>query len=365
MLRLFFVIFLMAFATVFAQIAVPNFGTRGNVEGLFLDTFMTEFRRQLAADLMMKVDAAEVITAGIAGSLRPDMAFLISDVMKQRYALSGEITKEDRLVGKAPYSVRILLVDSQLKRSSDIISLPLSESSMLVVISSLSKQVEQFISSGKNPERGSAALFISSDPPEAEIFIDGIKVAETPLEQVLMLKPGSYEVELRKEGFKPVSRLLELRDERETMERFVLAPIVGGSIQLKTYPNALVFLDAKEVGMTPLTLQALPGNHSLYIERPGFKPSSFNVRVENYRVSRVEHSLEPIAAMLLFWNVSATELVFIDGVLQTRSYLADIAPGSYTVDVRTVGEKRSFSVTLLLEGVYELDFTLEQAVRLD
>ena len=85
-----FLTFLLATAfilsTAVAQIAVPSFGTRGSVDGVFLQSFMTQFRRQVSLDLNLEVNNAEVITQGVAGSLQAEMAFLITDVMKQRYA---------------------------------------------------------------------------------------------------------------------------------------------------------------------------------------------------------------------------------------------------------------------------------------
>ncbi len=355
----------MMLSTALGQIAVPTFGTRGTIDDVFLQSFMTQFRRQISLELEFEVNNAEVITQGVAGSLQAEMAFLITDVMKQRYAITGELSQEDRLQGKAPYSVRILIVDSQERRSSDIISLPLSEASVPEVVQNLAGQVSLFITPTLSPEEGTAALFVVTEPLYADILIDGVKVAETPLKDALMLKPGPYEVEVRKEGFIPNSRLVTLQDRKEMMERFTLTPLVGGSIQLKSQPDANVLLDGVAVGKTPLTLQALPGNHSLIMERPGFQPSSFNVRVENYRVSRVNQTLEPLSDVVFFWEAFPSELVFINGVLQTRDYQDNLEPGSYQIDLRSGGEKRSFTVTIAVKGAYRLDFSLSRAVRLE
>lgn len=348
-----------------AQIAVPTFGIRGDVNDVFLQDFMNQFRRQLSLELGLEINNAEVITQGVAGSLQADMTFLITDVMKQRYAISGELSQEDRLGGKAPYSVRILMVDNQEKRASDIISLPLTDSAVSEVVRNLTEQVAAFIQPGGEPRLGTAGLFVISEPITAEVYIDGVLVTKTPLQSAIMLEPGPYEVELRKEGFVPSSRLVVLEAQREMMERFTLTPIVGGSIQVKSQPEASVYLDGSLKGKTPLTLQALPGNHSMILERPGFKPSSFNIRVENYRVSRVDQKLEPNSAVVLYWTALPSELVFINGELQTRDYLDNLGTGRYQIDLRSGGARRSFSVTIAIEGAYRIDFSLEQAVRLE
>ncbi len=346
-----------------AQMAVPMFGTRGNVDDVFLQSFMTQLRRAIAVDLdQMVSDGDGIITAGIAGSLKPELTQLIAEILQTRYAISGEISKEDALSRQAPYAVRLLIYDNEAKRSSDIISLPVSEENLEEVITSLSKQMAAFLEPTPFLSQGTAGLFISSEPSEADIFIDGVKVAETPLLDVLMLQPGLYEVELRKQGFQPASRFVELTENREMMEQFSLTPVVGGSIQVRSYPRANVLLDGKQMGKTPLTLPALPGTHSLYIERLGFKPIHFNVRVENYRVSRVEPTLEAEDINILFWDVLPSELVYIDNVLQTRDYVSDLMPGTYQINVRSAGETVSFEISIEGEGVYELD-TLSKTVK--
>lgn len=365
MRRLFLVLgYLLLFGhLVVAQMAVPSFGTRGSVDDIFLQSFMTQLRRTIAVELNQTVsDGDGVITAGIAGSLKPELTQLIAEILQTRYALSGEISKENTLTRQAPYSVRILIYDNEAKRSSDIISLPVSEESLDEVIASLTSQMAVFLEPATALSQGTAGLFVSSEPAEADIFIDGVKVAETPLGDVLMLQPGLYEIELRKEGFQPASRFVELTENREMMEQFSLTPVVGGSIQVRSYPRANVLLDGQQMGKTPLTMPALPGTHSLYIERLGFKPIHFNVRVENYRVSRVEPTLEPEDQNILFWDVLPSELVYVDNVLQTRDYLSDLTPGIYQINVRSSGETVSFEISIEGEGVYELD-TIGKTVR--
>ena len=346
-----------------AQFVVPAFSTRGQVDELFLEAFMTQFRAELAVAETASVDKGEIFTAGIAGSLNADLTSLMADTMGLRYAISGEISEDDRLVDKAPFSVRILVVDQELKRTSDIISVPLSETSLGETVSVLVKQIGSFTRAINQPVQGNAGLFVTSEPSGAEIRIDGVAVAETPLTDMLMFEPGIYEVELRKEGFKPVSRVVELDGNKERFERFVLTPVVGGSVQIRSYPNATVFLDGKDVGKTPLTVQALPGSHTIYLERTGFKPVAFDVRVENYRVNRVVQTLEPGTGTVLFWDTLPSQLIFIDAVLQTRDYVSDLASGTYLIEVREAGQKEAFEVQIIGEGVYELDLVKKQAVK--
>lgn len=348
-----------------AQIVVPTFGTRGQVDELFLQNFMSAFRAEVSVTTNLNIDPGEILTAGIAGSLNADLTYLMADTMGKRFAVSGELSEDDRLLNKAPFSVRILLVDSEQKRQSDTISLPLSEDSLSETVAALARQVQEFTSPGNLPEQGSASLFVTSTPAGAEVRVNGVNVATTPLSTEIMLAPGRYEIELRKDGFKPVTRTVDLKEDSGLMQSFELIPAIGGSVQVKSYPNARVLLDGVDVGATPLTVQALPGTHTIYLQRLGFKPIGLDIRVENYRVLRVEHRLEPEAENVLFWDLPSTRLIYINNVLQTRDYVLDNAAGTYLITVRGAGESYSFEIVIDSAGVYELDIEQRIAVKFE
>ena len=113
-----------------------------------------------------------------------------------------------------------------------------------------------------------------------------------------------------------------------------------------------------------MTLQALPGTHTVRLERPGFENLILTIPVRDYRVSRIDRSLRPLHSTMLFWDAE-DKLLFIDDELQIRSFSADLSLGFHTIRIREKGTERSFQVNLSAAGVYELDLLGETLIPLN
>jgi tRNA A-37 threonylcarbamoyl transferase component Bud32 len=65
---------------------------------------------------------------------------------------------------------------------------------------------------------------IVTEPPEAEIYIDGQKMADrSPM--LLEASPGRYDVTIRSPGFEPLTRVLEMKPRAQERVPFVLTPL--------------------------------------------------------------------------------------------------------------------------------------------
>jgi hypothetical protein len=117
-------------------------------------------------------------------------------------------------------------------------------------------------------------LYVKSDPPGATVVIGGVERGETPV-LVKGLPAGETEIELCIEGAKPVTV-------RETVEANKVTTVTadidvpGSSITVISDPlEATVYLDTKEHGKTPITIDGLPpGKHALLLLKAGFPRSA-------------------------------------------------------------------------------------------
>ena len=341
-----------------AQLVVPTFGTRGAVDEALLADFMRLLRGEIGRQTGFLVSDGDLVTAGLAGSLDPEFAYLSAELYGMRYALSGEVSRAE---GNA-YTVSLLVADSQEERSSDILVEPLEPGALQAAVGRLAAAVAEFVSPALRLEVGSAGLFVSSTPGEATVFLDGVEVGETSLLDVLMLAPGSYLLELRKEGFLPASRTVTLRENDTEFVNVTLTPVAGGSIIISSTPAAQVFLDGAAVGSSPRTVQASPGSRELTLQRPGFETSTFSVQVQNYRASRVSERLRPVFEHMLFWDSAQGGLLYLDGVLRTGGFIGNPSPGEHRLEWRSGGEVRRFTVTVPETGVFEIDLEGERLV---
>jgi len=119
---------------------------------------------------------------------------------------------------------------------------------------------------------------ISSKPKGAIIYIDDNRVGETPKQ--LELPADQYSIRIFKEGHRQIIDELIVPDMKEYLKN--LQPIISyGSISINAQPFALVYLDGRKIGETPIELQKVPvGAHTIRLTRPGFVDYKHQVKVE-------------------------------------------------------------------------------------
>lgn len=196
------------------------------------------------------------------------------------------------------------------------------------------------------------------------MFVDGVSIGRTSQLDVAMLAPGRYRLEVRKEGFLPDTRMVELRTGDTSFVHVVLTAISGGSIQVSATPRAAVLLDGVPSGTTPVALSALPGTHTVTLQRPGFVEESFEVLVRNYLVTRLETRLTPAVNPLVYWAERREVHVSIDGVPQHGAFAENLKPGLRTVELSGPQGTRSYLRAVPDTGVFELDLTTGELIPL-
>lgn len=348
------------------QIVVPTFGTRGTVPEATVGRFMEVFRQQLGLRTGLPVLPGTTVAQTLVDRLEPDVAAAIATLGGGRYSVAGEIIALDTGLSQRRYTVNLLVTDARTRRTSDLFSQPLVPAELPAAVAALTRAVGAFINPAAAPAQGSASLFITSTPPDASIYLNGVEVGTTAKPRELPLAPGRYEVELRKKGFVPERDMVTLEVRETQFLALILTEIRGGSILLSSVPSAEVFLDGRRVGYTPLTTQAEPGVRTLRLSRPGFRAHTQSVTVRNFFVSRVPQiRLEPTYESLVFWTPPTGFTVSVDGVERPRNFAANLRPGTH----RAVLSRRSvdipFTFKLPRPGVFELDVQTHELSALE
>lgn len=331
--------------------AVPSFPPRGDVPEAVAESFMAALRGELA-ERGVRVSDAPLVTAGIAGSLEPAFGELVARLEGTRYAVLGEFLRRDTADG--PYAVDFVMVDAVGGRSSDLVSRAFG----LATQDAVAGEVAAILLAFTVPEAvlppGDAGLFISTAPSGAEVRVDGTVVGVSGALDLLQLRPGRYEVEVRLAGYLPEVRSLELRGGDTRFLHVVLTEIVGGSVQVLAFPEAEVWSEGRFVGATPTIFTALPGDVEVEVRRPGFLTRRFTVPVRGFRVTRVEAELEPLGQPMIVWSMAERARVLVDAELHDEGY-ALVGAGLRTIEVLQAGEVRRWLRALPEEGVFELD----------
>jgi hypothetical protein len=120
-------------------------------------------------------------------------------------------------------------------------------------------------------EAPSTRLLVTTDPPGAEVAVDGRTVGRTPLGNVTLGADGkAHALRLRRYGFLDVTAEIALADGKDVVVDRKLAPVPRyGTIDLHVDPWAVVYLDGRQVGEAPVKGLQLPvGHHLLKLLNP-------------------------------------------------------------------------------------------------
>ena len=147
---------------------------------------------------------------------------------------------------------------------------------------------DQEVSFALEREKGPAQVSVLTEPPGAEVSVDGTAAGTTPLDKPLELAPGEHQILARRAGFKSVAQAVTVDQGQELSLRFTLAkadpqaqaPIIG----VATIPEgAALFIDGKLAGTTPVKARSTPGPHELKVALDGYVTRSSKLSVPEGR----------------------------------------------------------------------------------
>jgi len=118
-------------------------------------------------------------------------------------------------------------------------------------------------------------LFISTQPPGADVFINGAKQSgQTPV--TLPLAPGQYNLVLRMPGYEPYAGNVQVKDNIQTQLNTTLTEKSATRVawaQVKTTPaGAEIIVDGTSTGqVTPSRVQIAAGIHTVTLRLDGYQ----------------------------------------------------------------------------------------------
>jgi hypothetical protein len=140
-------------------------------------------------------------------------------------------------------------------------------------------------------------LFISSDPPGAEVFINGAKQSgQTPV--TLPLAAGQYNLVLRLPGYDPYVGSVQVKDNIQTQLSTKLAERSTSRVafaEVHSNPaGAEIFVDGNSTGrFTPSRIEVPTGTHNVIIRLNGFQPAKRTVQASEGGTVMIDENLRP------------------------------------------------------------------------
>ena len=207
-------------------------------------------------------------------------------------------------------------------------------------------------------------LILTSEPSDAEVIFDRTPKGNTPLTLNRVLS-GKYTLELRKEFYLNWSGAVEIRD-GQTTERQITLPTNFGTLKVDYEPQgAIVYLNDKRVGKTPLTLKLDPNTYSLRISA-GDKyqeiPSK-SVIIANGQTQELGGELQRLKGSVTILSTPGEADIYLNGekVGVTPKKLVDLDADDYTLTLKKGGYGDITQTLKIREGMLPpIDVTLSQ-----
>lgn len=138
---------------------------------------------------------------------------------------------------------------------------------------------------------------IKSEPAGAEVYIDDVKVGETPY-QMKKIKPGSHVVELRKAGYESYADMVTIKagEPNRQLEkvRLELVSVPVGTLELVSEPEgAVITVKGRQYGRTPQTIDDFEtGIYVVYFSKDGYEELAQSVEVKEGKKSSLNVTLK-------------------------------------------------------------------------
>jgi hypothetical protein len=140
-------------------------------------------------------------------------------------------------------------------------------------------------------------LLVTSDPPGADVFINGAKQSgQTPV--TLPLAPGQYNLVLRLQGFEAHSEEVQVKDNAQTQLAAKLTERSASRVawaEVETDPKgADIWVDGTPTGKsTPSRIELPTGMHTVTLKMEGFQPIKRTVQLSEGGTITLNESLKP------------------------------------------------------------------------
>jgi len=197
---------------------------------------------------------------------------------------TGSLPQELSAVGRSPHAPPAALTTPIVRSRPTSWTGPIVAASIVaialgVAIALVAGGTDDDVSRGTLPR--TASLTVTSDPAGARVFVDGVEHGSTPA-QVTTLMPGRA---VRLEVRDPTGRVLDAQEislgEGEHRDVALRATPPSGRVRVSSEPTgAMVSIDGREAGTTPLDVEVPIGEHRVRVTLSGHAEENDTVRVE-------------------------------------------------------------------------------------
>ncbi|MBC8552844.1 MAG: PEGA domain-containing protein, partial [Candidatus Brocadiales bacterium] len=179
------------------------------------------------------------------------------------------------------------------------------------------------------------SINVSSNPPEAAIYLDGEKVGATP-DSLQSVAIGAHEVEVKMEGFAEWKKEINVKKGKELALNVALQPNTGTASIESDPAEAVTLLDGNNIGNTPVSLTGIKiGIHEVELQKEGYVSCKKTIKIKAGRVNSLTAKLIEMTGSVSVDSKPSNAIVCVNGkkIGNTPATITELAAGKYQLEV--------------------------------
>lgn len=205
--------------------------------------------------------------------------------------------------------------------------------------------VEDVTLTGNNPKKVIYAILehktfsinVSSDPENADVYLDGILKGKTPLVITDIVQGEKHILEIKLDNYETFKE--EVSEEKNNIFA-KLMPVTTQLIVTSVPANADVFINGVLVGKTPFEQKNLEeGDYEIQVKMPNYKTFKETIKLEKGKKVEINVALEKTDIYVSITSNPQGANVYIDGLLmgKTPIELTELSEGEHILKLELDG----------------------------
>ena len=191
---------------------------------------------------------------------------------------------------------------------------------------------------------GPPTILISSSPSGAGVYIEGAYKGDTPLDLTGRYSPGSYTIEMRKDGYVSWLGTMEVKTSETTSISATLTPYKG-NVDISSIPaGATIYLDGNYAGIAPRMISDIPtGKHAISLKLDGYYDWKSEIEIVKGKTVTISAQMEkseiPYDGSINIQSTPSNAEVYVNDVFKgnTPLIIRELGPGTYHINLKLTG----------------------------
>ncbi len=176
-------------------------------------------------------------------------------------------------------------------------------------------------------------LNVQSYPQEAQVYIDGNYVGDTPLKKKVLA--GEKTLRLERELCVPYEEKIKVPGDGQTVKKMVRFEDNFGVLKIYSQPpKAEIFIDGKVSGLTPREIRVESGSHDIEVKKEYHTSFRRIIAIERYEERTLEVKLEPLMGVILISGVPEAEVYIDDDYIGKMPVRKSLLQGVHKIIIR-------------------------------